>query len=234
MPRASQAGIGWDLPFRSSGSRSRYSIAAAVSRRVAAPTVTAPIPLAACSRAATLTVSPITVYWSPIRPASTSPELMPTRSASSTPLVAARPPISVLISLIAACIARPALTARSGSSSCATGAPKTAITLSPMYLSTWPPRSVTSRLSRRRAPSTRAFVSSGSSCSAIAVYPDRSANSTVARRRSSLSSGGAATGVATGGGSSLGASDASSRAPHPPQNRAPGSLGRPQLGQAIA
>ena len=44
--------------------------------------------------------------------------------------------MSLLISSMAACIARPARTARSGSSSWATGAPNTAITLSPMYLST--------------------------------------------------------------------------------------------------
>ena len=47
--------------------------------------------------------------------------------------------MSALISSIAACIPNPARTARSASSSCATGAPKIAITLSPMYLSTVPP-----------------------------------------------------------------------------------------------
>ena len=61
---------------------------------------------------------------------------MPTRSEKLTPAAAS---MSVLISSIAACIARPARTARSGSSSWATGAPNTAITLSPMYLSTVPP-----------------------------------------------------------------------------------------------
>ena len=58
---ASQAGTGSDLPLSSSGSSSSYSIAPAVSLWVISPTVTLPGRAAACSRAATLTGSPITV-----------------------------------------------------------------------------------------------------------------------------------------------------------------------------
>jgi hypothetical protein len=61
--------------------------------------------------------------------------LTPTRSSKLTPGAS----IWSLISSIADCIAIAARTARSGSSSWATGAPKTPITLSPMYLSTRPP-----------------------------------------------------------------------------------------------
>jgi hypothetical protein len=74
------------------------------------------------------------VYASPTAPASTSPVFTPTRSAKCAP--SGRPAFT---SVMAACMPSPARTARSASSSCATGAPKIAITLSPMYLSTVPP-----------------------------------------------------------------------------------------------
>ena len=103
-------------------------------RIVRSPTVTLPGRAALWSREATFTVSPTTVYASPTAPASTSPVFTPTRSWKSTP--AGSP---ALISAIAACIPSPARTARSASSSWATGAPNSAMTLSPMYLSTVPP-----------------------------------------------------------------------------------------------
>jgi hypothetical protein len=81
-------------------------------------------------------VSPITVYSRPTEPASTSPVFTPTRRAKLTPCVSTSPS---LISAIAACMPSAARIARSASSSWATGAPKIAITLSPMYLSTRPP-----------------------------------------------------------------------------------------------
>ena len=101
---------------------------------VRSPTVTLPGRAALCSREATFTVSPTTVYASPTAPASTSPVLTPTRRSKLIP-----PGRPALTSSIAACMPSPARTARSASSSCATGAPKSAITLSPMYLSTVPP-----------------------------------------------------------------------------------------------
>ncbi len=60
-PTASKAGTGSDLPFSFSGSSSRYSTALPVARIVRSPTVIEPISAADCSRAATFTVSPITV-----------------------------------------------------------------------------------------------------------------------------------------------------------------------------
>ena len=119
--------------------------------------------------------------------------------------------IRSLTSAIAACIASPARTARSGSSSWETGAPNTPMTLSPMYLSIVPPCRSTSSPSRRRARSMSVFIRSGSRRSETAVYPERSAKSTVALRRSS------------GGGSSARgragrASSAASGLPHSMQN----------------
>ena len=76
---------------------------------------------------------------------------------------------SELISSMAACMPSAARTARSSSSSWATGAPKIAMTLSPMYLSTVPPWRVTSSPSRLSALSTSAFTLSGSIPSDTAV-----------------------------------------------------------------
>ena len=101
---------------------------------VRSPTVTLPGRAALWSREATFTVSPTTVYVSPTAPASTSPVFTPTRRANGLSMA-----LHSLISSIAACMASAARTARSASSSCATGAPNSAITLSPMYLSTVPP-----------------------------------------------------------------------------------------------
>ena len=58
---ASHAGTGSDLPLRTSGSSSEYSIEARVRRWVTVPTVTEPGRAADWSREATLTGSPITV-----------------------------------------------------------------------------------------------------------------------------------------------------------------------------
>ena len=71
-----------------------------------------------------------------------SPVSTPTRTASPSPGSAS------FRSAIASKIRSPARTARSGSSSWATGAPKTAITASPMNFSTVPPNPSTSRRSR--------------------------------------------------------------------------------------
>ena len=72
-------------------------------------------------------------------------------------------------SSMASCIPSAARTARSASSSCATGAPNRAITLSPMYLSTVPPKRSTSAPSRSSERSTSDFTASGSIPSATAV-----------------------------------------------------------------
>ena len=119
------------------------------SSAVSRPQSTSPAPATFSRRAATLTVSPMTVK-SPARPteaAITSPELIPIENARSPP---------------SSRIARPAATALSASSSWATGTPKTAMTESPMYLSTVPPCSATTSLSCLNAASTIRATTSGS------------------------------------------------------------------------
>src|SRR4051794_30849759 len=82
-------------------------------------------------------------------------------------------------------IARPARTARSGSSSWVAGAPKTATTASPMYFSIVPP--CPSSASRMRSSWGRIAApnSSGSCSEPVAVEPTMSAKSTVTTLRSS-------------------------------------------------
>jgi hypothetical protein len=84
-----------------------------------------------------------------------------------------------------ACIANAARTARSSSSSCATGTPNTAITASPMNFSTVPPnRSISSTIASKNGRRTPRR-SSGSSRVAISVDPLMSAKITVTTLRSS-------------------------------------------------
>jgi hypothetical protein len=109
------------------------------------------------------------------------------------------------------CIRRAARTARSASSSWATGAPNRATMPSPTILSTWPPKLMMSAASRSNISSTRFLTRSGSSRSDSAVKPTMSPNTTVTTRRSSLRS--------------------TSGAPHEGQNRAPPGVSAPQLGQ---
>jgi len=86
---------------------------------------------------ATFTQSPVTMPW-PVEesPATTSPVFTPVRTPRSTPQ-------SCWSSTFSAAIdprrSAAALTARSASSSCTVGLPKTAITESPMNFSTVPP-----------------------------------------------------------------------------------------------
>src|SRR5262245_32278257 len=115
------------------------------------------------------------------------------------------------------------------------------MTLSPMYLSTRPPKRSTSWPSRRRARSTIDLTVSGSMRSATAVYPERSANSTVALRRSSgglagSTPGGARSGLATAGsappdGAAAPVPPPASAVPHSMQNFAAGGFSVPQVGQ---
>ena len=143
----------------------------------------------------------------------TSPATMPSPSSGRAPSdTRACPVLTPMRSWSSACSSRiqsrmasAARTARSGSSSCATGAPKTAITASPMNFSTVPPKRSSS--SRRRAWYGRRSerTSSGSICSARDVKPTRSAKRTVTTFRSSSRVSAAAT----------------SGAPHALQKRAP-------------
>src|SRR5262249_14784412 len=136
---------------------------------------------------------------------------------------------------------RPARTARSASSSRATGAPQTAITASPMNFSTVPPyrpiRAEHSSKYRLRSPRT----SSASRPSEYVVNPTRSANRMLTTRRSATGPGPFApvvAGLARGAG--LGAAGAAALAPacsgvaHSEQNLAVGGLIVPQFGQPVA
>ncbi len=76
-------------------------------------------------------------------------------------------------------------TARSASSSCATGAPKTAMTASPMNFSTVPPKRSMSALTRSWYGRSVARTSSGSARSERFVKPTRSTKSTETTLRSS-------------------------------------------------
>ena len=125
------------LPFSSTGSSSSNSKIEAVASWVVSPTA---IPLTGatpCSREAVFTTSPVTnpSPCSGRAPSETtaSPVLMPIRTLRS------RAGSSALASAIASRIRSPARIARSASSSWASGAPKTAITASPMNFSTVPP-----------------------------------------------------------------------------------------------
>src|SRR2546427_7748448 len=154
-------------------------------RYVAAATRTLPARAVACILAATFTASPIAVYSFavsvPTMPTTTGPVLMPTRTRRSlAPFARCAAPNSS----IARAISNPQRTARSGSSSCATGAPKNARTPSPMSRAIVPSYRSIVPVMRLNASPTSAVQSSGSMRSAIAVEPAMSANSTVIERRS--------------------------------------------------
>ena len=132
--RARQRCIGSALPFIACVPPSSYAIAASDARRVASPTSTVPGSAADWMREAVLTRSPATMPW-PSAPTVTaaSPVSTPERTRSwLTP--ASAPSVSTASTSPSA-----ARTARSASSSCAVGAPQTAMTASPMNFSTVPP-----------------------------------------------------------------------------------------------
>ncbi len=120
MPRT-----GSDFPFRTRGSTASTRTASRTSALVSAPMSVSPGAAACSSRAATLTASPVTSV-SPSPPTTTSPVFTPIRASSPCSAIAAR-------------ISDAARTARSASSSCDTGIPKTAMTASPTNFSTVPP-----------------------------------------------------------------------------------------------
>jgi len=109
------------------------------------------------------------------------------------------------------CILSAARTARSASSSWATGAPNNATMPSPTILSTSPPKLTMSAASASKTSSTRFLSRSGSSVSDSVVKPTMSPNSTVTTRRSSLRR--------------------TSGAPHDGQNLAPAGVRAPHDGQ---
>ena len=171
--------------------------------------------------------------------------LTPTRRSRSPP---ARSVTSRLSAPMRACIANAARTARSSSSSCATGTPNTAITASPMNFSTVPPnRSISSTIASKNGRSTPRR-SSGSSRVASSVDPLMSAKITVTTLRSSgvtpaAGAGSPPLGDASGvpqfpqkrnEGAQVWPHEGHVRSrddPQAPQNRRSGDAGAPQLGQ---
>ncbi len=182
-PTASQARSGSVFPFADTGSVGRYSIACRVALSVASSTRIPPGRAADCRRAPTFMTSPAAMPSPELASASSwtsaSPVAMPTRIIRSSERSRS------LSSSIARWIAIPACTARSASSSCATGAPKIATTASPMNFSTVPPKPCSSSCRRVRYGASRAWMSSGSAPSAAAVEPTRSAYRQVTVFRSS-------------------------------------------------
>ena len=143
MPERPRLGPAHDVRPRSGPtSRVRRAVparhvehAADVAVRVVRRSARLPIGAACSRRLATLTVSPITVNSRsvPTAPTSAGPVLMPTRMADRSSGLGPERRRS------APCSARPARTARSTSCSSAASTPHSAITASPMCLSTCPP-----------------------------------------------------------------------------------------------
>ena len=141
---ARQARIGSAFPFASTLSCSPYAIAPSVVCIVASSTMTDPTGAADWRRAAVFTTSPVTI------PSPRSGRA-PSETTVSPVVTAARTAISSPSSRSSSMVPRirsAARTARSASSSCATGAPKTAMTASPMNFSTVPPKRSMSALTR--------------------------------------------------------------------------------------
>ena len=151
------------------------------------PTSTVPGSAADWSLAARLTASPVAPYSmrepAPIAPTTTGPDSTPTRTPN--PSIPQLPRTSSANSPISSTIRNPARRARSGSSSWATGAPKSASTPSPARSLTVPPNASTAPTIRPTASPTTSFSSSGSRRSPSAVDPTRSAKRAVTNRRSS-------------------------------------------------
>ena len=104
---------------------------------VAAPTTTLPGSADVCRRCAVFTTSPMAVYSPPARSA---PDQHLAGVHADAHLDRTPPRRRPVRRRASACIRSAARTARSASSSWATGAPKRATMASPMILSTWPPK----------------------------------------------------------------------------------------------
>ncbi len=134
--RARQAGTGAAFPLSACSPAGSKAIARDAARSVASPTSTVPGAATDWSREAVLTMSPATIPWlvAPEGDRRLAGEDPGTGLRSRGPARGRRPRSSSA-----------ARTARSASSSCAMGAPQTAMTASPMNFSTVPPyRPITS------------------------------------------------------------------------------------------
>src|SRR6266542_813120 len=218
-----------------------------VARYADSPTTTDPTGATDCSREAVFTTSPATFSptWGPEANVTTaSPEF--TAARTRMPAVGS----AWFSSSTRPWIFRAARIARSASSSCATGAPNTPMTASPMNLSRVPPYRSISSLARAWNGSSVRRTSSGSAWSERSVKPARSANRIETNRRSSVGSAGGLEGDAElPGGPPTGEPQAEQNrapwgraSPHAPQtsgrgephwrqNRAPVGASVPQLGQ---
>ena len=127
---------GLALPLTTTGWQASKEKTFSVAACVSSPTATAIGGAADCRREVMLTASPVMrpspEAGSTPRRTSASPVLMPTLTSTAWPPM----PRNASTSSIRR---RPALTARSGSSSCRVGTPKTATTASPMNFSSVPP-----------------------------------------------------------------------------------------------
>ena len=169
---ASYTGTGSVFPFACSIRRSPYSIAPCVARYVDSPTSTESVSATSSMRNVVVTTSPVAIP-------SPAPDDAPSCTTASPVFTPTRTPRTE------SRIASAARTARSASSSCVVGAPKTAITASPTNFSKVPPWCSSAARIRERCGLTAARRSSGSRPSPSAVESTRSAKSTVTTLRSS-------------------------------------------------
>ena len=210
-PSTRHTSSGSVLPFTFAGGSAEVSKAPSTSRWVVSPITRPSRGASACILEVVLTTSPATA--SPT--CGPSPKVT-TASPVSTAMRTAMSGSSRRSSTIESRIRRAARTARIGSSSCASGAPNTPITASPMNLSSVPPKASRSSFTREWNGTSVRRTSSGSARSDRSVNPTRSTNRIVTTRRSSC--GGAA---------------ASSRVPHARQKRAFDGFSVPHEGQTI-
>ncbi len=213
--RARQAGTGLALPLSARSPTCSKAIAPPAARRVASPTSTVPGFAADCSRAAVLTMSPATIPWF------TAPSVT-AASPVSTPARASMPWPRTATASTSSSAAR---TARSASSSWATGLPQTAMTASPMNFSMTPPYRPTTSWARSKYRPRVSRTSSLSRPSAKGVKPTRSAKRMLTRRRSAAGSP-----IVDPPATTAPALDPSG-APQSPQKRLPGGFGAPQAAQ---
>ena len=166
---------------------------ASVAPRVAGPTRTEPTMATDCSAAATPITSPTAPYSTlappPMGPTTAGPVSMPIRTADE--------PVSDW-DTTADNARNPARTARSGSSSCASGAPKIAAKPPPEIEVTVPPSRSTSAITAANAPPMTSRRSSGSILLA-SPGPVTSAKSTLTTLRSSLRRAGSGIGACIAG-----------------------------------
>ena len=198
----SEARTGACFPFRRSGGTSANSNPPAADARARGPTMTDIGSAADCRRAAVFITSPAANPW-PRATSRTNASPVSTATRTCRPISSER---------TRSTMSRAALTARSGSSSCASGKPNSAATGSPMNFSIVP-HSARSPRAGARSNAKQPVDLFRIRPSASSVDPTRSQNSAVTTRRSGV------------------ASASSRRAPHLLQNSASAGTTAPQARQ---